>query len=536
MFASHEIKEMEFNRSLSRLKHQSIMSPTIVRSGTPIGTSQTIITNTSTTIKIPSISKAITKVTANIMTKTGTGNATADAIEIVAGSNSKIKTIMKSNDNYKNKYQNGDNYDINYNTKSKFKFVPNESMSSINIPRSTLSIRTGGLILPNINITTSNGNDTTTESDAQLQPQTGQGQKREQKHEKDEQDEQGQQHQDQNPNLNKNDNHCQNVAIDTDIDAYGGHRYPSDHDQTDGRTGTGDLDSVLQNETDNKYCNYNCNQCENNSKITGKKRVSFATDIEVNTVTENIGINTDNSNNNCLNLNQSRKIIPSLFKLDLSNIESSNNSARNNNSNNQKRQFKFDRGKSNSMFSYNYNGSLNNITSQSCSNINTNYKDKTCQANKLQNTHNRASISLIDLMQYKKCIENSTFPLKSQNSKRNLRYIDTSGIFAAKQNSLIEVMTKETILVSFSVIASMIGLIGIILIALDLHMHYFSLKYDVLFLMLSIDVAFNVISLSLTWPFAKKWYNKLCFATISCVKEIHIEKVSTLRALETRVV
>ena len=102
-------------------------------------------------------------------------------------------------------------------------------------------------------------------------------------------------------------------------------------------------------------------------------------------------------------------------------------------------------------------------------------------------------------------------------------------ILGEKQKSLVTLMTKETILMIFAMIGSLFGLIAILYLI-------FNNNILITYFIISIDLTINTISLALTWPFTKKYFEKICFIPIKCFKPIYTNKIATLRSLQNMVI
>ena len=128
---------------------------------------------------------------------------------------------------------------------------------------------------------------------------------------------------------------------------------------------------------------------------------------------------------------------------------------------------------------------------------------------------------------------------RSRLRARSQSIASMTNTFGKKQTSLIQIMTKETVLMIFAFIGSLFGLIAMLMLLLQsnnvISKRNVNYAYAEL-LLFSIDITFNAKSISLTWPFAKKRFDKICSKPIKYTTWIYANKVADWRAAQTMVV
>ena len=78
-----------------------------------------------------------------------------------------------------------------------------------------------------------------------------------------------------------------------------------------------------------------------------------------------------------------------------------------------------------------------------------------------------------------------------------------------EKKKLIRVMAKNTILLCFALLTSLISLISF-LVQVSVNKQYYYMMQSIAQIALGIDTANNIICIYLQFPFATKYYNLLC--------------------------
>lgn len=148
-------------------------------------------------------------------------------------------------------------------------------------------------------------------------------------------------------------------------------------------------------------------------------------------------------------------------------------------------------------------------------------REQTPVQTKPESLHNTNNNNKNDTGNYNNC--NYNYNLNSSNngigsidtsnaggSGVNMRVIETREIkiqFTEKQIKLIGTMSKISCLVCISLITTGIGTLFAILLSISGYSYYYG---SISVLATCIDIATNAVCLLLQWPFADKWYQKLC--------------------------